>query len=240
MTFTNPPQHADFSNIWPRFIHAAERFAVLTATLFGAQGLPILQGVGAHGGAVLAVLVGQLQESLAGLGARGRQRHRLEALAVPVLLGLDQLPHLQRDPVAPPVTNNTANTFIHCICSTLLGPADVTFKQGTELIPIPIFSGNRTGVPCFRAVFYFTPCSPVPSWWRWLIKFVLIHDLLLQLLLLPPQFIQFVTATEINGNLCFKNIHRVRGQHIPQGISYLKIATFREEFLHNTCFLLKK
>lgn len=86
-------------------------FAVLTATLFGAQGLPVLQGVGAHGGAVLAVLVGQLQESLAGLGARGRQRHRLEALAVPVLLGLDQLPHLQGDPVAPSVTNNTAHSL---------------------------------------------------------------------------------------------------------------------------------
>lgn len=104
-------------------------FAVLTATLFGAQGLPVLQGVGAHGGAVLAVLVGQLQESLAGLGACGRQCHRLEALAVPVLLGLDQLPHLQRDPVAPSVTNNTA----HCLGLLVL----LVFIQDTDVILLP-------------------------------------------------------------------------------------------------------
>lgn len=55
-------------------------------------------GAGAHGRAVLAVQR-HGQEALAGVGARGRQRQGTHALAA---LGLDQLLHLQGDPVAPP------------------------------------------------------------------------------------------------------------------------------------------
>ncbi len=86
-----------------RALQGAGGVPILTAAAVGER---VLQRVGsrADGGAVLTVRLRQRQEPFAGLGAGRGLRERAHALTT---LWLDELPHLQRDPVAPPAETVT-------------------------------------------------------------------------------------------------------------------------------------
>lgn len=95
-----------------------------------------------------------------------------------------------------PLLSSTTQ-HIHCICNTLLRPAESPnfyARHGCDSDPTNVmdsrFSVGTEQVCCaLEMCFIFTSHSSLPSWWRWLVKFILIHYLLLQFLLLPPQFI---------------------------------------------------
>lgn len=105
------------SNKWFCFVvvvilYASKRgFVVLTSTLFGSQDLAIFKRVRAHWGTILTVLVGQLKKSFTGFWTGRCKACRLLTFSINILLGFHQFPHLQCNPVAPSVINNTVRLF---------------------------------------------------------------------------------------------------------------------------------